>query len=78
MRRHFETPPPHALGAIMADSISLLEALPAAIYTTDAEGRITFLQRGRRRAVGLPARARQERVVRLLEALLAGRHAAAA
>ncbi len=42
VRRHFETPPPHALEPVIADSITLLAALPAAIYTTDAEGRITY------------------------------------
>ncbi len=35
-------PGPHVLGPLSADSIGLLAALPAAICTTDAEGRITY------------------------------------
>lgn len=55
----------------------LLEALPTAVYTTDAEGRITFFNEaaadlwGRRPELG-------KRVVRLLAAVLAPRQTDAA
>ena len=42
LTRDFEPRLPHVLGPLVADSISLLAALPAAVYTTDAEGRITY------------------------------------
>jgi PAS domain-containing protein len=47
----------------------LLDSLPAAVYT---------LQRRGCNLVGLPASTRLKRMVRILEAVLAGRHAAAA
>jgi PAS domain-containing protein len=53
---------------------SLVQSLPAAIYATDAAGRITFYNEARE-VMGLPTRNREERVLRLLEALLAGREA---
>ena len=57
---------------------SLVNALPAAIYVTDAAGRITFYNEAAAALWGCKPETRQERVVRLVEALLAGRHAAAA
>ena len=35
---------PNALGDVKGLSREAIEALPAAVYMTDAEGRITFLQ----------------------------------
>ena len=56
----------------------VLDALPAAVYVTDADGNITYFNDAAADAVGSSARDRQRRLVRLVEALLAGRHAAAA
>lgn len=53
----------------------LLQALPAAIYATDAVGRITFYNDAAAKLWGLPPRIRKQRVLRLLEALLARREA---
>ena len=71
VRRDFEILPPHALEPLIADGNSLLAALPAAIYTTDAAGRITYFNEAAARDVGLPPGTRQKRMVRLVEALLA-------
>jgi len=54
------------------------DALPAAIYMTDTEGRITFYNQAAAQMWGYNSPARQERAVRLLEAVPAGRHAVAA
>ena len=53
----------------------LLGALPAALYTTDADGRITFFNRGRRRALRQAAFPRRRCLVDWQQALLAGREA---
>ena len=53
-------------------SRSILEALPSAIYTTDAAGRITFFNEFGRGPLGHPPRIGEKRVLRLVEALLAG------
>ena len=55
-----------------------LNALPAAIYLTDADGADHLFQRGGSRAVGPPAEAQHRSVVRLVAAVLARRHADAA
>ncbi len=55
----------------------LLEALPAAIYTTDGEGRITFYNQAAVEMSGSRARARNRPVVRHLAPVLAGRHSLA-
>ena len=68
----------HALGDVNGLSREAIEALPAAIYMTDAEGRLTFYNEAAADALGLPPRAWREQVLRFLEALLAGWHAAAA
>ncbi len=57
---------------------TLVDTLPAAVYTTDAAGRDHILQRGGRDALGASAGARQERMVRVMAAVLARRPAAAA
>ena len=49
-----------------------LDALGVAVYTTDADGRITLLQRGGRGVLGPPPGARRG-VVRIVAAALAGR-----
>ena len=36
----------------MADATDLLELLPAAVYTTDAQGRITFYNQAAARSIG--------------------------
>ena len=56
----------------------LLDALPAAVYTTDAAGRITYYNDAAAILWGYRPPARLKRMVRILEAVLAGRHAAAA
>ena len=56
----------------------LLQALPAAIYTTDAAGRITFYNQAAVELWGCRPEIGSSRMVRLVAALLAGRHAAAA
>ena len=66
------------LGDVNGLSREAIEALPAAIYMTDAEGRLTFYNEAAADALGLPPRAWREQVLRFLEALLAGWHAAAA
>src|SRR6185503_18116837 len=53
----------------------LLGALPAALYTTDADGRITFFNRGRRRALRQAAFPRRRCLVDWQQALLARREA---
>jgi PAS domain-containing protein len=55
-------------------SDELLQALPVAIYTTDAAGRITFCNEAAVKLCGT----RQEPILRLMEALLARSHAFAA
>ena len=55
----------------------LLDALPAAVYTTDAAGRITYYNEAAAELWGHRPGARHQRVVRLVEALLGRRHAAA-
>ena len=49
----------------------LLDALPAAVYTTDAAGRITYYNDAAAAAVGASAAARHQRMVRIVETLLA-------
>src|SRR5271163_1072483 len=53
----------------------LLQALPAAIYTTDAGGHITFFNQA---CIEFAGRSPKRHVVRDLEAVLAGRHPVAA
>jgi hypothetical protein len=65
------------LTALHGVSSELIQALPAAIYTTDARPH-NFLQRGCGGTLGLPARDRQKRILRLVEAVLAGWPAATA
>ena len=53
----------------------MIDALPAAIYTTDAEGRLTHFNPGNRQTLRAHSRAGNRPVVRKLEALLSRRHA---
>jgi PAS domain S-box-containing protein len=57
---------------------NLLAAIPAAIYTTDAQGRITYFQPGGGQACRSHADDWQRRVVRDVEAIQPGWHAVAA
>ena len=56
----------------------LLDALPAAVYTTDAAGRITYYNEAAATLSGTSPFARFERVVRIMETVLARRNAATA
>ena len=49
----------------------VIQALPAAVYATDAAGRITFYNEAAAELWGCRPETRKERVLRLLEALLA-------
>jgi PAS domain-containing protein len=49
----------------------LLEALPAAVYTTDTAGRLNLLQSGGDRALGVPAGAGNRIMVRVVAFVLA-------
>jgi PAS domain-containing protein len=60
------------------NSDALLLALPAAIYTTDAAGRITFYNDAAAELVGGPPGTRHKRILRLMEALLVRWHPLAA
>ena len=60
------------------NSDELLQGLPTAVYMTDAAGPDHFLQRGRGRAVGGASGTGRQRILRLMEALLARWHALAA
>jgi PAS domain-containing protein len=55
-----------------------IETLPAAIYMTDAEGRITFYNESAAELWGRRPKLGRQQVLRFLEALLAGWHAAPA
>ena len=61
---------PQSLGISGIRLEDVIRALPAAIYTTDANGRITFYNEAAAELWGC-RRDRKERVLRLLEALLA-------
>ena len=51
----------------------LVDALPVAIYLTDADGRITFFNRAAVKVSGTQARTQQRSMVRHLALVLAGR-----
>ena len=55
----------------------LIEALPAAVYTTDAVGRITFYNKAAAEFAGRRAEIRQRPMVRQLASVPVGRHAIA-
>jgi PAS domain-containing protein len=61
----------------MITGTDLLETLPVAVYTTDAEGRITFYNEAAAELWGPPSRARQQPMVRVVATVLARRPAAA-
>ncbi len=70
MTAPLETPDFNEVGATLARLVSsgenekvwhdLVNALPAAIYVTDARGRIIFYNEAATDSLGLPPRARQE------------------
>ena len=64
--------------ALERQSHDLLQALPAAIYVTDAAGRITFYNEAAAELWGQHPEFGRERILRLLEAVLARWHADAA
>ena len=68
-RERPEARPAHMNGSAQS-STELLQALPAAVYTTDAVGRITFFNEAAA-TLGMPPGTRQERVLRLVETILA-------
>ena len=60
-----------------AQESALFGALPAAVYMTDAAGRITYYNEAAAHLWGCRPRDRQKRVLRIVETLPAQRNAAA-
>ena len=74
---HAEAAVALARGQINGFSDELLQALPVAVYTTDAQGLITSFNEAAVKLWGCRPETRQDRILRVLPALLGGWHGAA-
>ena len=70
MQSALEPASPQQQGGMLTQDHELLQALPTAVYTTDAAGRITFYNEAAARLWGHRPRPWNERMVRLVAAFI--------